>query len=150
MIPGTLKMAKEGTHFSGTELFNEHTQDALGAWILANKRKGLGDYISGKSNDLHGAQKGFSAEWASVADPDTGASAYPGNNKASISAVEAANLINRQRAWQAGNTTTTTGNTSSNETHIGTINIQTAAADAPAIGKDIHKAITNQSDFGMR
>ena len=149
--PETLKMAKKGIGASGSELFNKDTQDLLGAWILANKRKGLGDYISGKSNDLHGAQKGFAAEWASVADPDTGTSAYPGNNKASISAMDAANLINRQRAWQAGNTTTTTtGNTSSNETHIGTINIQTAAADAPAIGKDINKAITNQADFGMR
>lgn len=57
-------------------------------YLLKDKRPDIRDYITGKTDNLKAAQKAGALEWASVADPDTGLSAYGnvGNNKASIAA----------------------------------------------------------------
>jgi hypothetical protein len=99
IIKGTLKEAKDALGLSGEEKFDQETQDKLGSYVLGAKRKKLDDYIKGISDDLNGAQKDFSLEMASVANPDTGESSYPSNNKASISPDQSADLINQQRAW---------------------------------------------------
>ena len=54
---------------------------------------------------MHAALKGIAAEWASVADPDTGLSRHigVGNNKASITPEEMATALLNTRATITGN-----------------------------------------------
>lgn len=105
IIKGTLAEAANALHLSGDEKFDAALQDRiLKDFILAVKRKPIGDYISGKSNDLNAALKAASKEWASVADPDTGKSYYDGvgNNKASIPVGDMANALRSARSNQTG------------------------------------------------
>lgn len=101
IIGPTLDAAVATLGLTGREKFDAATQDRIFEQYLAtSKRPEIGDYISGRSNDLHAALLAMSKEWASVADPDTGLSHYGGvgNNKASISAAEAAAALDQTRA----------------------------------------------------
>jgi hypothetical protein len=100
IIGPTLDSAVTGLGLTGKEKFNAATQDRIfEQYLVGSKRSEIGDYVSGKSNDLHGALLGMSKEWASVADPDTGKSHYGGvgNNKASISVEDATQALNDAR-----------------------------------------------------
>ena len=142
IIGDTLAAAAKSMGLSGNEKFDRTMQDRIfSEYLVRNKRKAIGDYLSGKSSDLRAAIKAASLEWASVADPDTGRSHYAGkgNNHASISVAEMGAALQASRA--AGSTTgpsmapmlaaananqlggQSTVSNSSVDTHIGTINV---------------------------
>ncbi|KWO62555.1 hypothetical protein [Burkholderia territorii] len=137
IIGSTLTDAAKALGLSGNEKFDKGMQDRIFTqYLLQNKRRAIGDYLSGKSNDLKGAIKAASLEWASVADPDTGKSHYAGtgNNKASISVAEMARALQAARSGgpsmnamlSAGRQATHGGSSTVNsksETHIGQITV---------------------------
>ncbi|MFP6560407.1 hypothetical protein WJ542_19205 [Paraburkholderia sp. B3] len=138
IIGDTLASVAKAMGLTGSEKFDKAMQDRIfSEYLVKNKRKAIGDYLSGKSNDLRAAIKAASLEWASVADPDTGRSHYAGkgNNRASISVAEMGAALQASRAGgasmapmlAAGNASQSGGgstvNTSSVDTHIGTVNV---------------------------
>ncbi len=91
IIKGTLSDAVKGLGLKGNEKFDKATQDRIfNEYLIGMKRREIGDYVSGKSDDVVAAAKAASMEWASVASPETEKSYYAGvgNNKASISSSE--------------------------------------------------------------
>lgn len=96
----TLKQAVAALHLDTSQKFDQATQEKIfRQYLIQMKRPEIGDYVSGKSNDLRAAVKAASKEWASVADPDTGQSHYAGvaNNKSSITADKMAEALKAAR-----------------------------------------------------
>ncbi len=105
-ISSTLRGAVDAGIVSTAEKFNEEVQERIVQNYLLTAKKGrksLEDYISGKSNDLVGANIDVAKEFASVAHPATGKSYYAGvgNNRASISVKEAQDALMASRALYA-------------------------------------------------
>jgi len=164
-IKGTLAEAVKFLGIDVTKKFDAEMQDRIfREYILAHKRKALGDYISGKSSDRHAAHKDAAKEWAGLADPDTGKSYYAGvgNNKASISAerVERALLADRAAGprnylQQSGNGVPSgkVSNSTVSANFTGPININTQATDTKGIAKDftaqVSQQIAAQANMGM-
>ncbi|AIT19999.1 putative mannosyl-glycoprotein endo-beta-N-acetylglucosamidase [Burkholderia thailandensis E254] len=101
IIGSTLAEAARGLKLSGSEMFDRKLQDRIfGQYLVRNKRRAIADYVEGRSDDLRGALRASSREWASVADPDTGRSYYAGkgNNRASITAAEMETALRNTRA----------------------------------------------------
>ena len=105
LIGPTLDAAVKALGLTGKEKFDKATQDRIFAqYLIGSKRKAIGDYVTGASDDLPSALMGMSKEWASVADPTTGKSHYGGvgNNKASISVAQATEALNDARRTVTG------------------------------------------------
>jgi hypothetical protein len=103
MTKDTLAAAVKAMHLDTSQKFDQGMQERIfRQYLVGMKRPEIADYVSGKSNDLRGAVKAASKEWASVADPDTGQSHYAGiaNNKASISADQMAAALKQARQDQ--------------------------------------------------
>ena len=49
-IPNTLDMAINGLNLSDDTVFNEATQDKIGRYLITQKRKGVGKYLSGDTS----------------------------------------------------------------------------------------------------
>jgi hypothetical protein len=176
IIKGTLADAAKSMGLSGNEKFDKGMQDKIfEQYLVNNKRKAIGDYLSGKSEDIAAAVYATSQEWASVAVPkgmrtesgkiSTGVETYydrSGKNKASITASEAmAKLQNTRgnmmpvgaRALGANNSPPPASNSS--EVNIQQINIQTQATDAKGIARDAqaafakHPMIVPQANTGL-
>jgi hypothetical protein len=101
LIGSTLSDAVKALGIKGDEKFDKGTQDRIfEQYLVNNKRKAIGDFISGRSDDVKAAIKAASLEWASVADPSTGKSHYAGvaNNLASISPDDLATALQTSRA----------------------------------------------------
>ncbi|EKS9840582.1 mannosyl-glycoprotein endo-beta-N-acetylglucosamidase [Burkholderia cepacia] len=101
IIGSTLAEAARGLKLNGSEMFDRKLQDRIfEQYLVRNKRRAIADYVEGRSDDLRGALRAASREWASVADPDTGRSYYAGkgNNRASITAAEMAAALRNTRA----------------------------------------------------
>lgn len=101
IIGSTLAEAARGLKLKGDEMFDRKLQDRIfEQYLVRNKRRAIADYVEGRSDDLRGALRAASREWASVADPDTGRSYYAGkgNNRASITATEMAAALRNTRA----------------------------------------------------
>ncbi|WP_406569085.1 mannosyl-glycoprotein endo-beta-N-acetylglucosamidase [Burkholderia cenocepacia] len=101
IIGSTLAEAARGLKLNGSEMFDRKLQDRIfEQYLVRNKRRAIADYVEGRSDDLRGALRAASREWASVADPDTGRSYYAGkgNNRASITAAEMATALRNTRA----------------------------------------------------
>lgn len=151
IIGSTLADAVKALGLKGSEKFDKTTQDKIfSEYLLQNKRQAIGDYISGKSDDIDAALKAAAKEWASVADPDTGRSYYAGkgNNKASISSAELTQALNAERARVGG------GGTSNHDVKVGQITINTQATDAKGIAKDVgteleHYSFATQANSGI-
>lgn len=138
MIGSTLSDGVQALGLGGGEKFDRATQDRLfNEYLVGIKRKAIGDYINGKSNNLGAALHAAAREWASVADPNTGRSYYEGigNNHASITVAETA------RALQASRDAVRGGSTSTSDTQIGQIVVQTQATDAQGIARSIAPAL---------
>jgi hypothetical protein len=100
LIASTLSDAVKSLGLKGDEKFDKSTQDRIfEQYLVSHKRKAIGDFISGKSDDVKAAIQAASLEWASVADPITGKSHYSGvaNNVASISAGDMARALQSSR-----------------------------------------------------
>lgn len=100
IIKGTLAKAVEALGLKGTEKFDQATQDRIfEEYLVKNKRSAIGDYLSGKNDNVRAAMRAAAKEWASVADPDTGKSHYAGvaNNKASITLAEMEQALRNSR-----------------------------------------------------
>jgi hypothetical protein len=111
LIKGTLADAVKDLGLSGSEKFDKATQDMIfEKYLLSHKQKAIGDYLSGKTDDIVGAAAAAAREWASIADPFTGQSHYAGvaGNRASVSpreimgALETTRLGLQQGAGQQG------------------------------------------------
>ncbi|AJY40721.1 mannosyl-glycoprotein endo-beta-N-acetylglucosamidase [Burkholderia humptydooensis] len=101
IIGSTLAEAARGLKLKGDEMFDRRLQDRIfEQYLVRNKRRAIADYVEGRSDDLRGALRAASREWASVADPETGRSYYAGkgNNRASITAAEMAAALRNTRA----------------------------------------------------
>ncbi|WP_175920389.1 mannosyl-glycoprotein endo-beta-N-acetylglucosamidase [Burkholderia pyrrocinia] len=101
IIGSTLAEAARGLKLNGDEMFDRKLQDRIfEQYLVRNKRRAIADYVEGRSDDLRGALRAASREWASVADPDTGRSYYAGkgNNRASITAAEMEAALRNTRA----------------------------------------------------
>ncbi|KVN17916.1 MULTISPECIES: hypothetical protein [unclassified Burkholderia] len=101
IIGSTLAEAARGLKLKGDEMFDRRLQDRIfEQYLVRNKRRAIADYVEGRSDDLRGALRAASREWASVADPDTGRSYYAGkgNNRASITAAEMEAALRNTRA----------------------------------------------------
>lgn len=101
IIGPTLTSAVQALNIPSDAKFDQALQDRIFSQYLATqKRPVLGAYLSGQSNDLVGAERDASREWASVTDPDTGRSHYSGvgNNSASITTDELATALKASRA----------------------------------------------------
>lgn len=101
IIGSTLAEAARGLKLNGSEMFDRKLQDRIfEQYLVRNKRRAIADYVEGRSDDLRGALRAASREWASVADPDTGRSYYAGkgNNRASITAAEMESALRNTRA----------------------------------------------------
>lgn len=116
IIKSTLASAVKYLGLTGSEKFNKDTQDRIfESYLITIKRRQIGDYISGRSDDLTSAILAVAQEWASVGTPpgyrtqngtmsDGTTSYYKGvaNNKASISAFEMATILQQERAKAMG------------------------------------------------
>ncbi|MEI7296595.1 hypothetical protein WCQ02_31015 [Paraburkholderia tropica] len=151
IIGSTLSDAVKSMGLNGNEKFDEATQDRIfQQYLIGTKRKAIGDYVNGKSNDIGAAIKAASMEWASVADPSTGQSHYAGvgNNRASISVAD------MTRALQSARSQATGGGTTTNDVKINQITVQTQATDANGIAKDLGSSVKQyafaaQSNSGL-
>ena len=100
IIPTTMKGAIEDLKIPPDTPFTQELQDHIFAWhLLRRKRRAVQLYIEGKSSDSRKAQQALALEWASIATPDTGKSAYDGNggNSASVKADDALAALNEAR-----------------------------------------------------
>lgn len=101
VIPGTMDGAVTALGLGRNERFTPEMQERIFSdYLIVGKRPDIHGYITGKPGvSLHDAQEAVAAEWASVADPDTGRSKYGGigNNRASISADQVAGALNAMR-----------------------------------------------------
>lgn len=66
IIRSTMPEVIKGMKLSGKEKFDEEMQEKMGAWLLFNKRKALGDYLKGKHDNLNLAGDEGAREWASL------------------------------------------------------------------------------------
>ncbi|WP_321789247.1 mannosyl-glycoprotein endo-beta-N-acetylglucosamidase [Burkholderia pyrrocinia] len=148
IIGSTLAEAARGLKLNGSEVFDRKLQDRIfEQYLVRNKRRSIADYVEGRSDDLRGALRAASREWASVADPDTGRSYYAGkgNNRASISAAEMEAALRNTRATyqppaaamaQAGTTSAATKKVEVNQTTQIHVN---GAGDPSAAGRAVER-----------
>ena len=98
MIPDTLKDGIRRMGISPDTLYNEATQEKLfSGYLLDKKRQNISAYIKGKSDNLNAAMVDASSEWASIADPRTGASHYGHGNKASVTTDQISSALTKSR-----------------------------------------------------
>lgn len=153
LITKTVKDAAAFLKLSGHEKFNQKLQDRIFVeYLLKFKRKEIGDYLSGASNDLHAAVKAAAQEWASVADPDTGKSAYAGtaNNKASISSAKIAHALESARmsvlAGNPNNSPPSAANAAANTLKSSPLGSSPAASKNVTINQTNTTTINNAKD----
>ncbi|HEF5874778.1 TPA: mannosyl-glycoprotein endo-beta-N-acetylglucosamidase [Burkholderia cenocepacia] len=147
IIGSTLAEAARGLKLNGSEMFDRKLQDRIfEQYLVRNKRRAIADYVEGRSDDLRGALRAASREWASVADPDTGRSYYAGkgNNRASITAAEmAAALRNTRATYQPPATLVAQpaarGGAAKVELHQSTQIHVTGASDPSAAGRAVER-----------
>lgn len=128
IIGQTLADAVRYLKLPADTLFDEKTQDRIFKdYLIGFKRKAIGDYVSGKSDNLNAAILATSQEWASVAAPpgaalangsigDGTVSYYAGvaNNKASISATQMGRALMAEREKNVGGSQTQIQNQQAN------------------------------------
>ncbi|WP_104012183.1 mannosyl-glycoprotein endo-beta-N-acetylglucosamidase [Burkholderia anthinoferrum] len=147
IIGSTLAEAARGLKLNGDEMFDRKLQDRIfEQYLVRNKRRAIADYVEGRSDDLRGALRAASREWASVADPDTGRSYYAGkgNNRASITAAEMEAALRNTRAMYqpAGALTAQSaagGGSRKVELHQSTQIHVTGAGDPSAAGRAVER-----------
>lgn len=147
IIGSTLAEAARSLKLNGDEMFDRKLQDRIfEQYLVRNKRRAIADYVEGRSDDLRGALRAASREWASVADPDTGRSYYAdtGNNRASITAAEMeAALRNTRATYQPAGVLTAQsaarGGPAKVELHQSTQIHVTGAGDPSAAGRAVER-----------
>lgn len=167
IIKGTLADAAKTMGLSGNERFDRAMQDRIfSQYLVGHKRRALGDFLSGKSNDLMAAVYAAAKEWASVAVPQgmktesgrisDGTVTYydkSGKNRASTTAQQMASAILNSRSGgalpslspmlAAGSQARygSGGMVNSNnktDTHIGTVNVYGSnTSDGQAVVADM-------------
>jgi hypothetical protein len=87
IIPDTMRSLVKETGIDVNRKFDNETQDALGAALIA-RRPNLMNYLIGKSNNVVAAMMDGAKEWASLPNPLTGASFYGSGNKSGHSVAD--------------------------------------------------------------
>lgn len=115
IVPDTMIEAQRALNISDGSKMTPQMQDYIFQnYLVGKKRKGVKDFITGKSNDLMGAQVALAQEFASIGMPYTGSmrvgnKTYTfrkdgtfyakggGGNKASVSSAESASILQQAR-----------------------------------------------------
>ena len=97
IIPATMPGAVKAAKLSRDDMFSPSNQDKLGTALIMNKRPRVGDYLTGKSNDLYGAVEALSLEFASIPNPATGRSQYGSGNRTAHTVAEVEDALRRSR-----------------------------------------------------
>ena len=146
VIGGTLSDAVKALGLNGSEKFNKATQDQIfESYLVNNKRKAIGDYLSGKSDNIGAALEAVSKEWASVASPATGRSAYAGMGNNASSITSGAMMAALQSSRAANMRRNGGGSSSTTDVKVGQVTIHTQATDAKGIAIDMGDAIQQHS-----
>lgn len=105
-IPSTLAFAVEKAGVRAADRFTPEVQDRLLLALVVYKRPVVGDYLSGKHDNIEAALDALALEWASVAWRD-GRSYYAGwaRNAAHITRHEAALALRAARGLYSGSPT---------------------------------------------
>jgi hypothetical protein len=101
VIPKTMRGAVAALGINTSEMYGPALQEKIFRnYLIAAKRPAVKKFVTGQSNDLHGAQLALALEFASVADPNTGRSHYGGSggNRASISVAQTAAALQAEKA----------------------------------------------------
>ena len=99
LIPSTMRSAVATLALNTQSALTHSVQEAFfRKYLVAVKRPQMKAFITGTGGSMGSAQMSLALEFASVARPDTGRSNYEGvgGNKASISAAETANRLQRE------------------------------------------------------
>lgn len=99
IIPEVLQSAVKELGLTGNERFDKSTQDLIFSdYLTKKKRPQIYNFITGKSNDLKGANTALAREWASIEHKD-GLSYYhkDGVNKAHVTAKESKKALEEMR-----------------------------------------------------
>lgn len=83
-------------------MFSPANQDKLGTALIMQKRPKVGAFLRGESNDLRGAMKALSLEFASIPDPDTGMSAHGSGNRAAHTVAQVEQILKSSRTQIMG------------------------------------------------
>lgn len=96
--PKAMEYAVKVSGIDRNSKFDEATQDKLGLALALTKQPQLGAYLLGLNNNVKSAGRAASREWASVINPYTGRSYYPGKaNKARGTVAELINALQSAR-----------------------------------------------------
>jgi len=97
IIPGTMPGAVKAAGLSMDDMFSPQNQDKLGMALIISKRPKVGDYLSGKSDDIETAMDELANEFASMPDPKTGNSKYGAGNRAAHTVEEVRQALIKAR-----------------------------------------------------
>ena len=110
IVPYNMPDALRYSGLSKSDMFSQQNQDQLGIGLIMKKKKRVGAYLRGESNDLRGAVHGLSEEFASIPNPDTGMSNYGSGNRALHTVAEVEQALQSARTQiMAGKPITSTG-----------------------------------------
>jgi len=102
IIPPVMPEAVKYAGLSRNDMFSPANQDKLGTALIMQKRPKVGAFLRGESNDLKGAMKELSLEFASIPDPDTGMSAYGSGNRTAHTVAQVEQILKSSRTQIMG------------------------------------------------
>jgi len=97
IIPQTMDYLIKTMNITDDQMFDEELQEKMGQTLLEKKRPTAYKYLTGESDDIEGAAKALSKEWASLPNPETGNSYYGQGNKAQHSVEEIYEKLRKSR-----------------------------------------------------
>lgn len=100
LIPGTMKETVDKLGIAASRQYAPALQEHMFRnYLISGKRRKFQGYITGKHNDINGAQFDLANEFASLPDPKTGNSVFAGKggNKALVSTAEVQAAMNAER-----------------------------------------------------
>tara|TARA_B000000557_G_scaffold248300_1_gene232813 strand:- start:231 stop:791 length:561 start_codon:yes stop_codon:yes gene_type:complete len=93
--------ALRGSGLSASDMFSPTNQEKLGRALIYEKKPAIGNFLTGKSNDINAAMHALSDEFASMPDPTTGNSKYGAGNRALHTVQEVREVLLKERSMVA-------------------------------------------------
>jgi len=97
ITPHTMPDALKGSGLGASDMFSPTNQEKLGRALIYERRPAIGNFLTGKSNDINAAMHALSDEFASMPDPTTGNSKYGGGNRALHTVQEVREVLLKER-----------------------------------------------------
>ena len=101
ITPHTMPDALRGSGLSASDMFSPTNQEKLGRALIYEKKPAIGNFLTGKSNDINAAMHALSDEFASMPDPTTGNSKYGAGNRALHTVQEVREVLLKERSMVA-------------------------------------------------